>query len=308
MRRGLALLLALALMALSGCAIVNQAVSDSANTFQLYYLTDFVQDPEGSLGGDAIAAVPTVIDGGGDMEPLDLARAMVERLLEDPQETAGYYSAAPQGTTLLGLELDGSHLTVDLSGAYSSLSGIFLTLADYCMTLTLTQVPGVKVVSVTVEGQELAYRDHQNFRAQDVLMTTADDVVGTVEATLWFLGADGTTLVPEQRTLELYEGDSQAQVLVNALLEGPQNKELTSALPEGFGILSIWTEEDICYVNLPSSVCDAASGDASRFTIRALVDSLCSLDTVDGVQIRVDGESRARYGEVDISGILQPDQ
>ena len=100
----------------------------------------------------------------------------------------------------------------------------------------------------------------------------------------------------------------QAQVLVNALLEGPQSKELVSALPEGFSILSIWTDEDICYVNLPSSVCDAASGDASRRTIRALVDSLCSLDTVDGVQIRVDGESRDRYGEVDISGILQPDQ
>ena len=114
--------------------------------------------------------------------------------------------------------------------------------------------------------------------------------------------------MPEQRTLELYEGDSQAQVLVEALLEGPQDKELTSALPENFSILSIWTEEDICYVNLPSSVCDAASGDASRRTIRALVDSLCSLDTVDGVQIRVDGESRDQYGEVDISGILQPDE
>ena len=306
MRRGLALLLALALMALSGCAIVNQAVSDSANTFQLYYLTDFAQDPEGSLGGDAIAGVPTVIDGGGDMEPLALARAMVEQLLEDPQGTE-YRSAAPQGTTLLGLDLDGSHLTVDLSGAYSSLSGIFLTLADYCLTLSLTQVPGVKVVSVTVRGQELAYRDHQNFRAQDVLLTTADDVVGTVEATLWFLAADGT-LVSEQRTLELYEGDSQAQVLVEALLEGPQDKDLVSALPEDFGILSIWTEEDICYVNLPSAVCDTAFGDTSRLTIRALVDSLCSLDTVDGVQIRVDGESRERYGEVDISGILQPDE
>lgn len=301
MRKASVLALTLTLTLLSGCAMVQQAAEESANTFDLYFAADLDE----SLGGDAIAAVPTVIEGSQNMAPLALAEAIVERLLEGPRDQR-MATVIPKGTTLLGIELDGGHAYVDLSGTYSTLSGIQLTMADYCLTLSLTQISGIDVVSVTVRGRELAYRDSQNFRDQDVLLTATDDLVGTVDVTLWFLDGDTGALSPEQRTLRLYEGDTQAEVLLSALLAGPQSKGLTSALPAEFTFLSVWTEENICYVNLPGALCDAAYGTASRRAIRALVDSLCSLKTVSGVQIRVDGESRVRYGDVDISGILQP--
>lgn len=301
MKKTSALAWALTLTLLSGCAMAQQAAEESANTFDLYFPADL----EESLGGDAITAVPTVIEGSQEMEPLALAETIVERLLEGPQNQR-IKTVIPKGTALLGITLDGGHAYVDLSGTYSNLSGIQLTMADYCLTLSLTQISGISVVSVTVRGRELAYRDSQNFRAQDVLLTAADDLVGTVDVTLWFLDGDTEALSPEQRTLRLYEGDTQAEVLLSALMEGPRSKGLTPALPAEFSFLSVWTEENICYVNLPGALCDAAYGTASRRAIRALVDSLCSLETVEGVQIRVDGESRERYGDVDISGILQP--
>lgn len=303
MRKTSALALALTLTLLSGCAMAQQAAEESANTFDLYFAANLDE----SLGGDAVTAVPTVIAGSQDMEPLALAETIVERLLEGPQNQR-IKTVIPKGTALLGITLDGGHAYVDLSNAYSTLSGIQLTMADYCLTLSLTQISGISMVSVTVRGRELAYRDRQNFKAQDVLLTAADDLVGTVDVTLWFLDGDTGALSPEQRTLRLYEGDTQAEVLLNALMAGPQSKGLTPALPAEFSFLSVWTEEDICYVNLPGALCDAAYGTASRRAIRALVDSLCSLETVDGVQIRVDGESRERYGDVDISGILQPNE
>lgn len=303
MRKTSALALALMLILLSGCAMAQQAAEESANTFDLYFAADLDE----SLGGDAVTAVPTVIAGSQDMEPLALAETIVERLLEGPQNQR-IKTVIPKGTALLGITLDGGHAYVDLSSAYSTLSGIQLTMADYCLTLSLTQISGISVVSVTVRGRELAYRDSQNFKAQDVLLTAADDLVGTVDVTLWFLDGDTGALSPEQRTLKLYEGDTQAEVLLSALMSGPQSKGLTPALPAEFSFLSVWTEENICYVNLPGALCDAAYGTASRRAIRALVDSLCSLETVDGVQIRVDGESRERYGDVDISGILQPNE
>ena len=48
------------------------------------------------------------------------------------------------------VEIRGSHAKVDLSAAYRSLSGIDLTLADYCVTLTLTQISAIRSVSIPV--------------------------------------------------------------------------------------------------------------------------------------------------------------
>ena len=81
----------------------------------------------------------------------------------------------------------GAYAKVDLSSNYRSLSGVALTLADYAITLTLTQLPQIAIVSITVRGQDLAYRDTQTFTARDVLLSSNEDVIGTVPATLYFL-------------------------------------------------------------------------------------------------------------------------
>ena len=83
-----------------------------------------------------------------------------------------------------------------------------LTLADQAITLTLTQLPDILSVQITVRGQELAYRSKQVFTARDVLVAPEGDVVGTAEVTLYFPDESGV-LQPEERTLELYEGDTQ---------------------------------------------------------------------------------------------------
>ena len=55
----------------------------------------------------------------------------------------------------------------DLTSGYGTLSGIDLTLADYSVVLTLTQLEGVETVMITVDGEMLAYRDHQRLTAED---------------------------------------------------------------------------------------------------------------------------------------------
>ena len=44
-------------------------------------------------------------------------------------------------------------LTVDFSSTYGTLSGIDLTLADYSVVLTLTQLEEVETVMITVGGE-----------------------------------------------------------------------------------------------------------------------------------------------------------
>ena len=230
----------------------------------------------------------------------------MEELLDGPLDET-LRSPFPAGTALLSLALEGGRAVVDLSSAYGTLSGVSLTLADYAIALTLAQLPEISEVRITVRGQELAYRASQRFRPRDVLFTTTEDVVSTVTAMLYFLDEAGS-LAPVETEVELYEGDTQVSAVIKALEEGPEEKELRSVLPGAFRVKSAWLEEDACYVNLSSAVLPELTDEQALLTaVRALVQSLCSLESVDEVQFLVDGEFTRSYGAVPVAEPYLPE-
>lgn len=295
MRRGKLLLWAGVLLALlcTACAPAEEDAEEGA--YQLYFRED---DLTASTGGDVFRTESIDLPEGLDAQAA--AEALLEGLLAGPRSEL-LRGTLPAGTTLLSVQVEGSRALVDFSAAYSTLSGVRLTLADYAVTLTLTQLPEIISVKITVQGQELAYRDKQVFTARDVLLSSEEDVVGTVEASLYFLSEAGE-LTEERRTLDLYEGDTQAAAVIRAL-EGPAlEKGLTTALPEGFRVRSVWQEEGTCYVNLSSALLEGLAEDQPLGTaLLSIEQSLCSLDAVDEVRFLVDGEFENRYGDVDLS-------
>lgn len=292
MRKLVSLLLCAAAL-LSGCARGGE--SQQGTAYSLYFLE---ADLESVPGGDALRAETVYLE--EDLGTTALAEALVERLLEGPSD-ATLENPIPAGTSLLSLELNGAYAKVDLSSNYRSLSGVALTLADYAITLTLTQLPQIAIVSITVRGQDLAYRDTQTFTARDVLLSSNEDVIGTVPATLYFLGEEGR-LTPEERTLDLYEGDTQVSAVARALELGPENRSLRLVQPEEFQVKSVWLEEDVCYVNLSSSQLETLPEETDMpMILQALALSLCSLDTVSEVRFLVDGDFAAEYGGASIA-------
>ncbi len=292
MRKLVSLLLCAAAL-LSGCARGGE--SQQGTAYSLYFLE---ADLESVPGGDALRAETVYLE--EDLGTTALAEALVERLLEGPSD-ATLENPIPAGTSLLSLELNGAYAKVDLSSNYRSLSGVALTLADYAITLTLTQLPQIAIVSITVRGQDLAYRDTQTFTARDVLLSSNEDVIGTVPATLYFLDEEGH-LTPEERTLDLYEGDTQVSAVARALELGPENRSLRLVQPEEFQVKSVWLEEDVCYVNLSSSQLETLPEETDMpMILQALALSLCSLDTVSEVRFLVDGDFAAEYGGASIA-------
>lgn len=288
------LLCAGVLLGLCGC-VLTVADSRQGTPYKLYFLeADLAEAP----GGDALRTETVYLEDG--METQELAQTLMQCLLEGPRDTT-LISPIPSGTELLSLELNGAHAKVDLTSSYRALSGVALTLADYAITLTLTQLPQIAVVGITVRGQELAYRDSQTFTARDVLLSSNEDVIGTVPVTLYFLNESGA-LAPEERTLDLYEGDTQVGAVVRALEEGPEDRSLHMAQPENFQVKSTWLEEDVCYVNLSSSQLETLEeGEDLSAALEALARSLCSLDTVEEVRFLVDGDFAAEYGGASIA-------
>lgn len=296
MKRVLGLLLCIAVLVLLGISVVPDG-PDETETLRLYFP---VREEALSSGGDAITTVRVDWREMRDRPAQEQAEAVMHLLLEGYQDSA-FGRLVPGGTRMMSCSVSGSTVTVDFSSAYGQLSGIDLTLADYCTALSLVQIPGIYTVRITVNGRELDYRDKNYFRADDVLVTSPEDVVRNLALQLYF--ANGSLLVGEERILTIYEGESQVGAVIEALLAGPVSENLAPLLPEGFAILSSRIEENTCYLNLPESCEDLLPEDATaqRRVVMSLVRSLCSIRDVRQVQILVEGERRPQLGEVDIS-------
>ena len=161
MRRRIAALGCLLALAAGGCA---PRPEEPEGGYCVYY----------SALSDRFAPLPL------DCEPFegsagDPIPALVDALLSPP-ETQGLATPFPEGVRLLSWELEEGRLHLDLSEQYGGLSGVDLTVADACLTLTLCQVEGVESVYVTVEGREIPYRRVQQLGPDGLLLTDGTDV------------------------------------------------------------------------------------------------------------------------------------
>ena len=154
--RPAALLAALALtFSLSGCG-----GGGSSSGVLLYFCAD---PAKGSPHGPAILPQPYQGPEGPGVEEL------VDALFSGPSRS-GLISPFPQGLTLQGWSLEDGLLTLSLSEQYGGLADVSLTLADYCLVLTLSQVDGVDAVQIQSAGHTYHSRSHQTMQAEEALL------------------------------------------------------------------------------------------------------------------------------------------
>lgn len=283
---------------LPGCTARQQQETETT-ALLIHYV---VAASEQASGGDAIRGIETdlVLDEAVPLE--ERAAAVVEKLLEQPRD-AQLQSALPS-VELLGVTIQGRRAVVDLSGRFNRLTGIELTLANSCLTLSLTQLDGINAVSVTVQGRTAVQQPQQAFYEWNVLLSSMDDVRQSTTVTLYFADSTGT-LVGEERILELYEGQPLAETLVLELLKGPERRDLTAVLPEEFFVNSVRVEDGVCYINLPSASLALLPEDitSQRLMLLSLARSLYSLDTVTALRLSADGEELDSFGAVPLSEV-----
>lgn len=297
MRRGVAAA-GLALLVLAACAAPAPPEAQGEGT-PIYYLAA----EEDSRGGDRIRACYETLGLGEDATVRDEAAAVVGRLLEGPADR-GLESPLPTGVELLSLEVRDRTAYVDLSGGFNQLAGVELSMADYCLTLSLTALDGIGAVRITAQGRPVGQQPKQVFYERDVLLSTMDDVLQTVEVTLYFQDSEGT-LTGERRTLTLYEGQTLAESLMAALLEGPESRDLYQTIPENFAVNYVRIESGVCYVSLPAaSLALLPEGEQDQRTILwSLAESLYSITAVEELRLLADGEEMAYFGLIPVETV-----
>ncbi|MGN8968519.1 GerMN domain-containing protein [Intestinimonas sp. HCP28S3_D6] len=238
----------------------------------------------------------------------DVLSALVECLLSGPVSD-GLRSPFPDGVYQVSAPtLTDGVCEVDLSERYGGLSGVDLTIADYCIALTLCQVKGVEAVSILVEGEPISYRDHQLLRESDAVLSSAEDEPVYLSADLCFLREEGGLAV-EHRELLVPSGSSPESVLLQALLAGPETEGLSAPLSGEARVIDLWVNDSgICYLNFDAAFLSdqPASASQARLTLYAIVNTLCQLPNVDAVAFLVEGESIPDYGGVAADVPLEP--
>lgn len=217
-----------------------------------------------------------------------------------PAEAVGLTAIIPAGTRVLSWSLEDKVANVELSAAYAELVGIDLTLADCCITLTLTQLPGVEGVRITVNGGGQSYRERRPLYPEDVLFSGAEETPVEVTAALYFRREGGDSLGFEWRKFRLTEGNVPAKAVLTALIAGPEDKGLLPLLPAELTVRSAWVDDGVCTADLSAHLLDLQS-DERALAITSIVETLCSLDTVEQVVLLIEGEPTGEFGGLDLS-------
>lgn len=142
------------LLALAACAAYR--MPDSSQQLQLYFAST-------ENYGPAISGEPYT----GPDDPT--AEDLLNALLAGPNSEQ-LRSPFPAGLSLRGFSLEENHLTVDFSEQYGGLTDVSLTLADYCLVLTLCQLEEIDSVEITISGHSTTYRSHQILTPEEVIL------------------------------------------------------------------------------------------------------------------------------------------
>lgn len=215
---------------------------------------------------------------------------LFERLLQAPEKD-GLRAVIPTGTRLLSVSRAGSILTLNLSEHYSDLSGMELTLANYAILLTMTQLEEVSYVVFLVESHPLVGAVSQPLGIQNALFTgeLQDPVVTAFR--LYFPNASHSQLAEDYQEAEVYgtETDDRLHALLQLLVSGPRDPSAMSSPFVGLEPYLRWQWVDgVCVLQLTDSWAQVLLSD--ELALHSLVNTLCACEGVDEVAFSWEGE------------------
>ncbi len=281
-RRVIALITAFCLV-LSGCAVAARSDA-SGEPLTFYYL---MRDAEQLRGEEAVASETRIASVLSLWDLIDL-------YLKGPEDET-LRSPFPAGTAVRDIQYPDGVLTLHMSGAFFTLTGVELSLACCCLADTVFAYTGREAVVLLDETESI----RMELRPGQFVLS--DDMpVGASEAyTLYFADSQKRYLVGETRSAILSHSDSEASFVVRKLLEGPENRQLSSALPENTEVLAVRVEDGVCILDLARGFYENRPQDLTGcyLAIYSLVNSLTALEGVEAVRFLEDGAAVERYGD-----------
>lgn len=209
-----------------------------------------------------------------------------------------------------------SQVTLNLSKEYEMMDFTKEVLVRAAIVKTLTQIEGVELVRIQVEGRDLADADGKPvgvMAADTFIDNTGEDMKKYEEVTLalYFANVTGDKLIKVNRNMRYNTNISLEKLVVEQLVSGPVgNKGKGDILayptlnPE-IRIISVNIKDGICYVNLNNTFLTLNGNVTADTAIYSLVNSLTELPGVLKVRLAVDGETEVALGDKTLSALFE---
>jgi len=238
------------------------------------------------------------------------AYTLIEALKAGPTNNANCTAPMPQGLEILaampGISISGNGMRI-LDLQFNSMLSSYLPLADltpsqFAASVALTMcsfIPELDGVRITIDGEPLSEIQFSGtaISLDDGLHTRLaySDRIGASASI--YLAGEGSGLFMQEHIVPQETARSPRLVLEELFSIPVSETHPASALPDGISpldILGVLVENGVAHVNLSGNFyrqCQLMDAEQERNAIYAIVNTLCRLDFINGVQFLIEGSA-----------------
>ena len=285
--QAISILLAVCLLAgITGCRKKEQKIDAKYTIYQ--------------INQSGTALVPKGYDGTGKSADEEV-KGMLSALQKCDDEVE-VQAVLPKKVRLQSYTLDDEKLILYYNAAYGKMDTVREVLARAAIVRSLTQIDGVDLVMICVDGEPLKDKKGNVYgyqQAEDFVQNTGSSINSFQEMkiALYYADASGEKLEKEEDTVRYNSNESKERVVVEQLMRGPENNGLLATIPKGTKLLGVSIKDQICYLNFDEGLRNIAPGVSPEAVIYSIVNSVIDGGNVSEVQISINGDSNLIYQE-----------
>lgn len=232
-------------------------------------------------------------------ETLAIVEEMLKKLATNTTEN-DITRTIPEQVKVQVKQLEDGKVLLDFNESYKELNSVDEILLRSSVILTLCQLKDVDKVRFFVNDGEL--KDNKgntigDMKASD-FVDNSDDLITAFQhrtLTLYYADESGEKLKAYTCESVLSNNVSLEQYVVDQIINGPPTSEYKETISSNVKVSSVYTEDDICYVDFTDSFLKESISIKDYITIYSIVNSLSEISNISKVQILVDGKSDVVY-------------
>ncbi|MBQ3165302.1 MAG: GerMN domain-containing protein [Lachnospiraceae bacterium] len=210
----------------------------------------------------------------------------------------------PGGINIVNYAFEGTQVTVALGEKYKELSKTTEVLTRAAIVRSLTSIPEVEYVMLTVNGEPLldTMGNAVGIMTADMFIDYAGqkntDSYEQAKVRLYFANETGDKLIAVNRSLAFnmdISNISMERLVVEQLLAGPASDESYPTINPATKLLGITVKDGVCYLNFSKDILTPVNNVTSDVTIYSIVNSLVELSNVNKVEISIEGNKELKF-------------
>lgn len=213
-------------------------------------------------------------------------------------------SPFPDDLHLIKAETTLSSVLLTVSDCFADLSSIELRIAAGCIARTLWEYNNAySTVSIRAQSKQLAGQERLVIHPKDLVLEDHSIGQASTAAALFFADTENRFLLQEDYTFSVTDPSQLPELVLNALIQGPERNTLRAPLPKGTTLLGVSVADGLCEVDLSEEFLKnrPANAFAERMAIFSIVNSLCALDGIERVRLMSKGNPIGSYGSFNLS-------